>query len=225
MAGFDFRIHSGGIMAAQFQFVMRSGPDLGKAYPLEGTEIMIGREANIGISINDAEVSRKHAKLTMQGLAYVLQDLGSTNGTFVNGQRLTGPQALNPGDSISLGENIVLQYEGTLDPNATVLSHKASSTAVSAQKPAPMPAPTPAPAPSPAPVYAGQMPSGPVQPAAAAKKKGSRIWIVVVIIIILLLCFCVGVPLLVDALRMDCVVPFKWFFNIVGPLFGYGSCP
>jgi len=108
-------------MAAQFQFVMRSGPNAGKIYPLEAPEIIIGRDANNGVAINDAEVSRKHAKLSLHGSAYVIQDLGSTNGSFVNGQRVTTTQVLNPGDTVSFGENIVLMYEATFDPNATVM--------------------------------------------------------------------------------------------------------
>ncbi len=210
-------------MAAQFQFVMRAGPNAGKIYPLEGEEITIGRETVNQVAINDAEVSRKHARLTLHGTAYVLQDLGSTNGTFVNGQRVTATQVLNPGDTVSFGENIVLQYEATFDPNATVISTKAPSTAVPVPKPTPMPAA--APAPSPSPTYSGQMPAGPASAEAPVKKKGGKAWIIIVIIVVLLLCFCVAVPFIVDALRMDCVVPFRWFFNIVGPLFGYGICP
>ncbi len=210
-------------MAAQFQFVVRAGPNSGRIYPLEGEEITVGREAVNGVAINDAEVSRKHAKLTLHGSAYVIQDLGSTNGTFVNGQRVTATQVLNPGDSISFGENIVLQYEAVFDPNATVIGTKGPSTVVPAPKPSPAPAAVPSPAPAAA--YSGQMPSGPAPAAAPAKKKGSKAWIVIVIVVVLVLCFCIAVPLIVDALRMDCVIPFKWFFNIVGPLFGYGSCP
>ncbi|MEM4234830.1 MAG: FHA domain-containing protein, partial [Candidatus Methanomethylicaceae archaeon] len=107
---------------AEFQFVMRSGPTPGKVYPLEGDVITIGRDPANTIHINDAEVSRRHARLEKRDNAYVIQDLGSTNGTFVNGVRLSGMQVLNPGDQISLGENIHLTYEAVVDPNATVIS-------------------------------------------------------------------------------------------------------
>jgi len=75
-------------MAAQFQFVMRSGPTPGATFSLEGDQLTIGRDSSSGVAINDAEISRKHARLTFQGGKYVIEDLGSTNGTFVNGQRL-----------------------------------------------------------------------------------------------------------------------------------------
>jgi predicted component of type VI protein secretion system len=106
---------------AQFQFVMRSGPTPGRTFPLEGDQLTIGRESSNALAINDAEISRKHSRLTFQGGKYVLEDLGSTNGTFVNGQRLAGPVVLKPGDVVSLGEHIVLMYDAiNVDPGATV---------------------------------------------------------------------------------------------------------
>jgi predicted component of type VI protein secretion system len=224
-------------MAAQYQFVMRSGPTVGKAFPLEAQEISIGRDATNIISINDAEVSRRHARMELRGAAYVIQDLGSTNGTFVNGTRISGMQVLNPGDTVSFGQGIVLVFEPVMDMNATMLSTKAPQTAVqrpapaSTPAPAPVPAPTPvpAPAPIPAPVYSGQVPAGPVpmppEPAPAKKGSSKTVLIIVVVVIVLILCLCVGVPLIVDALKLDCASPFKWFFNIIGPMAGYGVCP
>jgi pSer/pThr/pTyr-binding forkhead associated (FHA) protein len=58
-------------MAALFQFVMRSGPTPGVIFPLEGDQLIIGRDAVNAVAINDAEVSRKHARLTFQGGKYV----------------------------------------------------------------------------------------------------------------------------------------------------------
>jgi predicted component of type VI protein secretion system len=113
---------------AQFQFVMRSGPTPGVTFPLEGDQLTIGRDANNGVAINDAEVSRKHSRLTFQGGKYVLEDLGSTNGTFVNGQRLAGPMVLKAGDVVSLGEQIVLMYDAiNMDPGATIAVSRKSA--------------------------------------------------------------------------------------------------
>ena len=219
-------------MTAQFQFVMRSGPTTGKIFPLEGEEIIVGRDASSGVAINDAEVSRKHARLSLQGSAYVIQDLGSTNGTFVNSQRIAATQVLNPGDTVSFGENIVLQYDVAFDPNATmVASPKTPVTAIPVLKPAPAPAPAPVPGPirgpvpAPAPVYSGQVPVPPPPVAASpVKKRGSKVWIILIIVVVLILCLCVVSPIIADALKMDCVIPFRWLFNIIGPLFGYGGC-
>ncbi len=167
-------------MAAQFQFVMHSGPNTGRIYPLEAAEIIIGRDASNLIAINDAEVSRKHAKLIQQNSTYVIQDLGSTNGTFINGQRITTSQELKPGDTVTLGENIVLMYETGFDPNATVISSAQSlKTVAPVQKPLPTPAPAPAPIPTPAKppstapveVFTSQAPAGPVSKVAYSRQE------------------------------------------------------
>ena len=115
---------------AQFRFVMRSGPAAGKVYPLEAPDISIGRDGINTIVINDAEVSRRHARMELRGAAYVIQDLGSTNGTFVNGARIRGIQVLNAGDTVAFGEGIVLAYEAAVDVNATILSEKAPQTII-----------------------------------------------------------------------------------------------
>ena len=59
-------------MLSQFQLIMRQGPTPGATFPLEGDQITIGRDPSNGIVINDAEISRRHARLTFQGGKYVL---------------------------------------------------------------------------------------------------------------------------------------------------------
>lgn len=186
-------------MPAQFQLVMRSGPMPGMIYPLESELITLGRDPGNSIAINDAEISRRHARLSLQGGKYVLEDLGSTNGTFVNGQRLGGPHVLKPGDVISFGEQIALIYESVaFDPGATVASPRA---AMGAAKPI-----TPIPPPPAAPV-AGQVPAGPV-PAAPAKKS-NLLPIVIVVAVLLFICACAGFLWWVDATYRWCTF-FGW---------------
>ncbi len=193
-------------MAAQFQFVMRSGPTPGATYSLEGDQLVIGRDSSSGIAINDAEVSRKHARLNFQGGKYVIEDLGSTNGTFVNGQRITGAAVLKAGDVVSLGEQIVLLYEAlSSDPGATMISHKAPvRTAVAAQ---PVAAPAPAPIPQ---QYAA--PAGPAAPAARSNNMPLFIGLGVLGLICLCVVFFVGV----DQLNLWCKFPI----SIITPVFG-----
>src|SRR5689334_24495523 len=128
---------------AQFQFVMRSGPTPGVTFPLEGDQLTIGRDSNNGVAINDAEVSRKHSRLTFQGGKYVLEDLGSTNGTFVNGQRLAGPRVLKAGEVVQFGEQIMLVFEVTsMDAGATMVSPRVAAAVPSVPRPStPPPAP------------------------------------------------------------------------------------
>lgn len=93
--------------------VIRQGPQAGMSFPLTGGEVVLGREEGLGIVLQDPESSRRHARVVMQAGQYIVEDLGSTNGTFVNGVQLTGPQVLNPGDSIGIGQTaLVFQLAG-----------------------------------------------------------------------------------------------------------------
>jgi len=174
---------------------MRSGPNPGTVYALEGEQISIGRESSNEISINDAEVSRRHARLTFQGGKFVLEDLGSTNGTFVNGQRLSGPRVLKSGEVVSLGEQIVFVYEALdSDPGATVVSPRSGSV------PPPRPISTPPPQP---PAYAGQVPES--QPEAAVPRKLNPVPIAIGVGAFLLICVCVAFLVWVDQTYRWCV--------------------
>jgi predicted component of type VI protein secretion system len=201
-------------MAAQFQFIVRTGPNAGKTFMLDGTEITIGRDTSNNIPLNDAEVSRKHARLVWKTSGYVLEDLGSTNGTFVNGNRISGSIPLKSGDAVSFGENISLTYEAAMDVNATMVSSgKAAKTAAPVQQPAPAPAPAPA--------YSGQVPAGPAPAPAAPKKPRSRVALIVIIVIVLCLILgCVALLFWVDSSKNWCTFPFSYLAKILG-----GVCP
>ena len=195
---------------AQFQFVMRSGPTPGVTFPLEGDQLIIGRDSSNGVAINDAEISRKHSRLSFQGGKYVLEDLGSTNGTFVNGQRLAGPVVLKPGDVVSLGEQIVLMYDAiNLDPGATVA---VSRKALRVEPPHAQPS---------APAYAPP----PTSYTPAPAKKLNMMPIFIGIGVFLFICLCIGVFFVVDADPTGarwCMFPFSIIAQI---LRGSGACP
>ena len=109
-------------MAVQsFQLVMRDGPAPGKIFSLSKEELFLGRDISNDIVVNDAEVSRKHARLLLQAGQYVVEDLGSTNGTFINDERISGPHILSAGEVIQFGENVIMVYEASqYDADATV---------------------------------------------------------------------------------------------------------
>ena len=74
----------------------------GRTYPLQMGSTVIGRGDQANMRLPDVGISRRHARLDFDGGQVVLTDLGSTNGTMVNGQRVSAV-ALNPGDMIQLG--------------------------------------------------------------------------------------------------------------------------
>ena len=75
----------------------------GERMTLTGQIITVGRLAESGISLNDANVSRRHAEFRAAGNAFTIADLGSTNGTKVNGSRIEGEHRLHDGDIVSFG--------------------------------------------------------------------------------------------------------------------------
>lgn len=95
----------------RFRLVVRRGPQPNQTYDLNKDIITIGRDITNDIVINDPEVSRHHMRFTRGAGGFTLEDLGSTNSTFVNGQRLTGAKPLANGDMIGLGETVTLGYE------------------------------------------------------------------------------------------------------------------
>lgn len=171
---------------------MRSGPTPGVTFPLDGEQLTIGRDSSNSVAINDAEVSRKHSRLSFQGGKYVIEDLGSTNGTFVNGQRVAGPVVLKAGDVVSLGEQIVLMYDAiNMDPGATVaVSRKAAHL-----EPPPAPSRQPAPAYSAAPAYTPP----------PSRKKTNLTPLVIAAGLLIFVCACVGFFWWVDSTYRWCV--------------------
>lgn len=79
----------------------------------ESGELLVGRGDDVAIRVRDAKVSRQHVRLTVSPNGVVLTDLGSQNGSFVNGERVTGSRLLLSGDLVDLGStSIVLHARG-----------------------------------------------------------------------------------------------------------------
>jgi signal transduction histidine kinase/pSer/pThr/pTyr-binding forkhead associated (FHA) protein len=90
-------------------FVIR-GNDQGARFELEEATVGLGRDPANGVQLHDTEVSRQHAQLRREASDYVLVDLGSSNGSFVNGKRVQSHR-LSSGDHIQLGGTLML-YTG-----------------------------------------------------------------------------------------------------------------
>ena len=67
----------------------------------------IGRSRSCDVVLDDPNVSRKHAEVRPRGGAWVLSDLGSTNGSTLNGRRLEHPEVVRPGDEIEIGASVM----------------------------------------------------------------------------------------------------------------------
>lgn len=131
---------------AQFQVVVKKGPEPGKIFLLSKNEITLGRDANNEIALNDAEISRNHCRFTFQGGGYAVEDLGSTNGTNVNNQPVSAAQMLRGGDKIQCGDNILLEYQVVgAEVDATIISHGGMPDPTIAKKSPPPPTPVQSP--------------------------------------------------------------------------------
>jgi hypothetical protein len=81
-----------------------AGLRAGSAYDLSDGAVL-GRGDRADIRLEDSFASGSHARLEPQGDVMVVEDLGSTNGTYLNGEQLSGPQPLHPGDRIRIGDS------------------------------------------------------------------------------------------------------------------------
>jgi len=214
-------------MASQsYQMIMRTGPTPGKVFELNKNELYIGRDVSNDIVANDSEVSRKHARIVLQAGGFVLEDLGSTNGTFVNGQRLMGPHVLRPGEVIMLGENVSLAFETGYDADATMVS--APAQPVYAPPPPPRQTYVPPAQQAPGP-YTGQIPPGPEEVSYEAEPEAKKMNTRTMIIagcgcLIVALCLGIAALFVIDQLKLWCEVPFRWF-SFLYPLIGGAACP
>jgi pSer/pThr/pTyr-binding forkhead associated (FHA) protein len=96
----------------RYRLIVKKGPNPGHAYPIFAERITIGRDPMSDIIFKDPEVSRRHVQFARVRDSYQVEDLGSTNGTFVNGERLSNePTILRIGQEIALGGAITLIFE------------------------------------------------------------------------------------------------------------------
>ncbi len=154
---------------------IQNGPLAGQTFEVAG-ELVIGRDEG-GVTLEDALVSRRHAVVRALHQTLEVEDLGSTNGTFVDGERLTGTKSVIDGAEIRVGTT-VLEVRGVVpvevtrmrpigEPEATRIGAQLAdpeATRPRAVQPAAAAIPTPSPAP---PSERAREPaSAPVQPAA-----------------------------------------------------------
>ena len=97
---------------AKFRVVVEAGPQVGNAFKLTPPAVVLGRDPEAEIALSESTVSWRHCRLTPRGSGWAIVDLGSTNGTRVNGRLLEANNevSLDPGSVLQLGD-IVLRFE------------------------------------------------------------------------------------------------------------------
>lgn len=120
-------------MSAPWRLRVERGPNSGQSYPIDRASATIGRQENNAIVLDDARLSRQHARIETGPQGLTVTDLNSANGTLVNGRPVTGTVPLNPGDRLQLGDTVMVVEGGPPaplggpsaplgDPNATMFA-------------------------------------------------------------------------------------------------------
>lgn len=184
--------------APTHRLIVRTGPNPGMVFDLTKEVTLLGRDVTNDIVLGDPEVSRQHARLTHTPAGYILEDLGSTNGTFVNGERLVTARALSAGNLLGFGEDVTVTFDA-LTPEA------AATVMAAAVRPAPAPRvqgpATPPPPPTPAGIPTDQ-----------AKPTSRRSWVMAGCGCLVLIVTCVVFLFFMDSFFPDILyAPLRMF--------------
>lgn len=195
------------------RLVVRTGPNPGMVFDLTKEITTLGRDVANDIVIGDPEVSRQHSRITRTPGGYVVEDMGSTNGTFVNSERLAAPRVLREGDLIGLSEKVTLTFEAlTPGVEETMVSQaeEPQRYAPTMREPAPMPvssvppsvAPV-TPSAAPPPVMPAATPPAPPQPVAEEQPRKRSSWILAGCGCLVIIAILVAVLWYMDAYHPD----------------------
>jgi pSer/pThr/pTyr-binding forkhead associated (FHA) protein len=169
-------------------FLFRSGEMKGRRLPIKVPVVNIGRGDYNDVVIADPSVSTMHAKLQRRETIWILTDLGSTNGTFVEGERLTGEVPLGPGTTLKFGDVTALfepldESTPAARPDNTRMMPRVGTGVPGAAPPTPAePADIPPPRPR---------PRRPIHTAPARPKSPSTLTMVGLVVLVLILIFLV----------------------------------
>ncbi|HEY85481.1 MAG TPA: FHA domain-containing protein [Chloroflexi bacterium] len=102
-------------MNATLKLTVKSGTQKGQVFDLPDGKATIGRGSTNDITLDNPTISKHHLLLNVQNGVVTAQDLGSTNGTFINGKKVTASTKLRPGDELQVGADITLTLHGVVD--------------------------------------------------------------------------------------------------------------
>jgi pSer/pThr/pTyr-binding forkhead associated (FHA) protein len=83
------------------------GPLRGTTLPLGASAVLIGRAPSCTLVLDDDYSSSRHARVFPEGDQWLVEDMGSTNGTFLDDQKVTGPAPVRPGAQIRIGQSVL----------------------------------------------------------------------------------------------------------------------
>ena len=109
------------------KLIVKEGSLAGQEFELTQPRLILGRDPSADVRPNEDLISRKHAVIFRRGDQFLLEDLDSSNGTFLNDQSVKTPTLLKSGDTISLGHALILVFE---DPEANVMATRFAQSPV-----------------------------------------------------------------------------------------------
>ncbi|MGH3459271.1 FHA domain-containing protein [Aeromicrobium sp.] len=99
--------------AGSAMLLVQRGPDAGARFLLDTDLVTVGRHPDSDIFLDDISVSRRHATFTRGDSGYVVSDLGSLNGSYVNRDRIDNDVALTGGDEVQIGKYRLIYFAGS----------------------------------------------------------------------------------------------------------------
>ncbi len=221
--------------------VVERGPVPTTKIPLTGEQLTVGRSAGNDLVLADPEVSRRHIRVLRRADGYAVEDTGSTNGTFVNGQRISHLTLLQDGDTIELGDTIRLRFM-SLAQDTPVTHVDPADNPTQAFSPnlhqAGHPAAVPNPAPPARPVAPAYYPPAPAEPTfdyppppaySTNEPRRGRGLLLGCGLLVALLLVCAGTFLVLDAYDQGRILycgPLSSIFELLLGPFGFApACP
>lgn len=96
--------------AGSAMLLVQRGPQAGSRFLLDKDSVSVGRHPSSDIFLDDISVSRRHAVFTRAGTGFVVSDLGSLNGTYINRDRIDGDITLQGGDEVQIGKYRLIYF-------------------------------------------------------------------------------------------------------------------
>ncbi len=120
---------------AELTLEVVEGPDSGRQIPLRAT-LEIGRDPGVDVRLDDDKVSRRHARISPASDGAVIEDLGSSNGTFVNHNELVSPTRITAGDEVLIGVSVLqLRSAAQIEVQASAVRPVPAGLAMAPRRP------------------------------------------------------------------------------------------